>query len=208
MTKEDYIKLNRGINESKDLPEEYLSNIYDEIAGAEIRMRGGNVGKKMLGKSEVTSEKHRRLLYNMEMETMATTAKALMESVSHVDVEFTSAKHLDHVRPMFRTAWTSFLASFSVGLQDGDDDPDIAAYCLDGIRCAIRIACIFQMELERDAFVQALARFTLLANVATINGQSPLVEMKSKNINTIKTLITVAYTDGNWLGKSWLDVLR
>lgn len=39
MTKEQYIKLNRGISDSEDLPEEYLSNIYDEIAGHEIKMK-------------------------------------------------------------------------------------------------------------------------------------------------------------------------
>ena len=40
MTKDQYIRLNRGISDSKDLPEEYLSNIYDEIAGHEIKMKG------------------------------------------------------------------------------------------------------------------------------------------------------------------------
>lgn len=33
--------MNRGINDSKDLPEEYLSAIYDEIAGNEIKMKVG-----------------------------------------------------------------------------------------------------------------------------------------------------------------------
>ena len=47
-------------------------------------------------------------------------------------------------------------------------------------------------KLERDAYVQALARFTLLT------ANSPIVEMKAKNIETIKTLITVAYTDGKF----------
>lgn len=51
MTKEQYIKLNRGISDQKDLPEEYLSQIYDEIAGHEIKMKGsinkpGKQGKK------------------------------------------------------------------------------------------------------------------------------------------------------------------
>jgi hypothetical protein len=32
--------------------------------------------------------------------------------------------------------------------------------------------------------------------------------MKTKNIDTIKTLISVAHTDGNYLGKSWLEVKR
>lgn len=39
MTKEQYIKMNRGINDSKDLPEEYLSAIYDEIAGKKIAIK-------------------------------------------------------------------------------------------------------------------------------------------------------------------------
>ena len=32
--------------------------------------------------------------------------------------------------------------------------------------------------------------------------------MKAKNIDTIKTLISVAHTDGNYLGTSWLDILK
>lgn len=135
------------------------------------------------------------------MEMISSTAKNLMESVSHVQAPFTTAKHVEHVRPMFKLAWTSMLAAFSVGLQD-TDDPEVAALCLDGIRCAIRVACVFHMELERNAYVQALARFTLLT------ANSPITEMKAKNIDTIKTLITVAHTDGNYLGSSWLDIVK
>ena len=51
----------------------------------------------------------------------------------------------------FQLAWTPFLASFSVGLQDCDDS-EVSSLCLDGIRCAIRIACIFHMSLERGTF--------------------------------------------------------
>lgn len=43
--------------------------------------------------------------------------------------------------------WTPFLAAFSVGLQDCDD-LEIAMLCLDGIRCAIRISCIFHMTVS------------------------------------------------------------
>uniref|UniRef100_A0A667ZH69 ARF guanine nucleotide exchange factor 2 n=1 Tax=Myripristis murdjan TaxID=586833 RepID=A0A667ZH69_9TELE len=203
MTKEQYIKMNRGINDSKDLPEEYLSSIYDEIAGKKIAMKESkeySITPKS-SKQSVASEKQRRLLYNMEMEQMAKTAKALMEAVSHAQAPFFSATHLEHVRPMFKLAWTPLLAAFSVGLQDCDD-PEVASLCLEGIRCAIRIACIFNMQLERDAYVQALARFTLLT------ASSSITEMKQKNIDTIKTLITVAHTDGNYLGNSWHEILR
>ena len=42
MSKEDYIKMNRGINDSKDLPREYLEAIYDEIASSEIKLKGSS----------------------------------------------------------------------------------------------------------------------------------------------------------------------
>uniref|UniRef100_A0A674C5H0 ARF guanine nucleotide exchange factor 2 n=1 Tax=Salmo trutta TaxID=8032 RepID=A0A674C5H0_SALTR len=203
MTKEQYIKMNRGINDSKDLPEEYLSSIYDEIAGKKIAMKDSkeHTITPKTSKHSVATEKQRRLLYNVEMEQMAKTAKALMEAVSHAQAPFFSATHLEHVRPMFKLAWTPLLAAFSVGLQDCDDQ-DVASLCLEGIRCAIRITCIFSMLLERDAYVQALARFTLLT------ASSSITEMKQKNIDTIKTLITVAHTDGNYLGNSWHEILR
>ncbi|XP_038056628.1 brefeldin A-inhibited guanine nucleotide-exchange protein 2-like [Patiria miniata] len=199
ISKEEYIRMNRGINDSKDLPPEYLSEIYDEIACNEIKMKPTTSNKVVT--ANVTSEKQRKVLYNAEMEALSNTAKVLMESVSHVMTSFTSATHHEHVRPMFKVAWTPFLAAFSVGLQDCDD-PEIATHCLDGIRCAIRIACIFRLEMERDAYVQALSRFTLLT------ANSSITEMKTKNIDTIKTLITVAHTDGNYLGKAWLEILK
>lgn len=129
MTKEQYIKMNRGINDSKDLPEEYLSSIYDEIAGKKIAMKESkefSITPKStkqswycfhftcsrlfssltfnfaIALSDVASEKQRRLLYNLEMEQMAKTAKALMEAVSHAQAPFFSATHLEHVRPMFK----------------------------------------------------------------------------------------------------------
>ena len=64
---------------------------------------------------------------------------------------------------------------------------------------SIAISILFAIA---DAFIQALARFTLLT------ANSPITEIKTKNIDTIKTLITVAHTDGNYLGHSWLDILK
>jgi len=71
MTKEQYIKMNRGISDSKsDLPEEYLSSIYDEISEHEIKMKN-NSGMlqqpKPTGKQPFITEKRRKLLWNMEI---------------------------------------------------------------------------------------------------------------------------------------------
>lgn len=55
------------------------------------------------------------------------------------------------------------------------------------------LSLLILVKLERDAYVQALARFTLLT------AKSTMTEMKAKNVDTIKCLITVAQTDGNYL---------
>lgn len=39
MTKSDFIRNNRGINDGEDLPEDLLSSIFDEIQHNEIRMK-------------------------------------------------------------------------------------------------------------------------------------------------------------------------
>lgn len=58
MSKADFIRNNRGINDGKDLPEEYLGSLYDQIVRNEIKMnadssvpqsRPGNSLNKLLG---------------------------------------------------------------------------------------------------------------------------------------------------------------
>lgn len=39
MTKAEFTRNNRGINDNNDLPEEFLSEIYDDIVSNEIRMK-------------------------------------------------------------------------------------------------------------------------------------------------------------------------
>jgi len=55
-------------------------------------------------------------MFDTEMQHMTSVAKALMESVSHAKIEFTSAKHHEHVRPMFKVdvAIITVSASFSI----------------------------------------------------------------------------------------------
>ena len=50
MKKDQYLKMNRGINDSKDLPGEYLSKIYDEIAVTPISIiTGASVAASQAG---------------------------------------------------------------------------------------------------------------------------------------------------------------
>ena len=52
--------------------------------------------------SDLQSEKHRRMLYSMEMEQMAENAKTQMEDVSHIQTDFVTATQIGHVKTMFK----------------------------------------------------------------------------------------------------------
>ncbi|KAG6817461.1 hypothetical protein H0H87_008629 [Tephrocybe sp. NHM501043] len=209
MTKADFMKNNRGINDNNDLPEEFLSSVFDEIVSNEIRMKDevesaltiNMGGPGLAGALANVGRDLQREAYVMQSNGMATKTEALfrtmMRSQRKSSKEFFSASHFVHVRPMFEVAWMAFLAGLSGPLQE-TDDLEVVELCLDGFKNAIRIVCFFDLELQRNAFVTTLAKFTFLNNLG---------EMKTKNMEAIKTLLDVAVTEGNNLKGSWHEVL-
>ncbi|KAI8065502.1 hypothetical protein BC940DRAFT_304263 [Gongronella butleri] len=156
----------------------------------------------------------RRDAFQAATEEMGSKTEAVFKNMvvsrqragAHGDEEtitFYSASHVEHVRPMFEVAWMAFLAGVSGPLQESDD-MDTVLLCLEGFKHAIRIICLFHtiqsedMDLQRDAFVTTLTKFTFLSN---------LNEMKPKNVEAIRTLLEVAAEDGNYLKGSWKEIL-
>lgn len=124
-----------------------------------------------------------------------------MEAASNCHFEFTFATHFEDIRPMAKAIWPVCFAVFSIGLQNSND-PHYWKLCLEGFRYGIRVACIYGPDTARDAYLQALTRFTLLVS------KNNLSDMKEKNVECIKLLITIGVDDGNFLGENWYDVLK
>lgn len=222
MTVEDFIKNNRGINDNANLPDDYLSGIYDEIALNEIVLRteretaaalgivapstsGGiasRVGQAFLtaGRdlqreayaqaSEEMSKKAEQRLRNMIKSQRKTTSKQSLP-------KFIPATSFKHVGSMFDVTWMSFFSGLS-GQMQTTQNIEVIRLCMEGVRLAIRIACLFDLETPRTAFITALASFTNLGN---------LNEMIAKNLEALKVLLEVALTEGNLLKESWRDIL-
>ncbi|KAG2152199.1 hypothetical protein BD769DRAFT_1403759 [Suillus cothurnatus] len=212
MTKADFIKNNRGINDGESLPEEFLNSIFHDIQSNEIRMKDEvdatiNLPSAGPGLANVLANVGRDLqkeAYVMQSNGMANKTEALFRTLmrsqrrgSRAGDQYFSASHFVHVRPMFEVAWIPFLAGLSGPLQN-TDDLEIVDLCLDGFKNAIRIVCFFDLDLERNAFVSTLSKFTFLNNFG---------EMKTKNMDAIKTLLDIAVHEGNNLKGSWRDVL-
>ncbi|KAI7898637.1 uncharacterized protein BX663DRAFT_442726 [Cokeromyces recurvatus] len=153
----------------------------------------------------------RREAYQAVTEEMGSKTEAMFRNMlasrrraeGNDTITFYSASHVEHVRPMFEIAWMAFLAGISGPLQESDDLATVNL-CLDGFKNAIRIICLFHtvqsedVDLQRDAFITTLTKFTFLTN---------LNEMKPKNVEAIRTLLEVAAVDGNYLKGSWKEIL-
>ncbi|ORY31437.1 hypothetical protein BCR39DRAFT_526742 [Naematelia encephala] len=205
MTKAEFVKNNRGINDGKDLPEDFLGEVYDEIQSNEIKMKDELPELQQVGSLASVGRDLQKEAYFAQSENMANKTEALFKAMTRQQRRgvvrptdtFVSASRLEHVRYMFEVAWMPFLAGISAPLQE-TDDMEVVTLCLEGLRYAIRIVCLFDLELERNAFVTTLAKFTFLNNVA---------EMRPKNVEAIKSLLEIAVTDGNYLKANWKDVL-
>jgi brefeldin A-inhibited guanine nucleotide-exchange protein len=197
ISKDDFIKMTRGINDNRDLPRDFVEGIYDDIAAHEIRLKGHQAAPRAQI-ADLQNAKSRQALYEEERKTLEASAESAMRGAQKASSSvFLKATHVEHVRPMFKEVWTSLMAGFTRPLMESED-PHIVELCLQGMRICIHIACIFGMSLEREAFVPALTNFTSL--------NKPL-DIRAKNIKAIQCMLDVAVRDGNFLGDSWKDVL-
>lgn len=222
MTPEDFIKNNRGINDNADLPEDYLRGIYDEIAHNEIVLNteqeaaadkgliaqqpAGGLGLASIGQALTGGARDlQREAIAQASEAMANKTeqlyKQLLRAQRRTATSMPVSKYIPavsskHVGPMFEVTWMPFLMALSGQAQD--HNIEIVRLCIEGIKLAIRISCLFDVEDARQAFVSFLARFTNLYNLS---------EMKAKNMEALKTLIEVAHTEGDLLRESWREIL-
>ena len=221
MTKDEFIRNNRGINDGKDLPEEYLGGIYDDIYNKEIilEIERDVATMQALAKQEVVGiaasigqtlatvgRDLQKEAYVQASEEMANKTEQLFKTLLRAQrknstkpalAKFIPATSFKHVGPMFEVTWMSFLSGLSGAAQDSSDLETIKT-CMEGFKLAIKIACLFDLETSRIAFVTALAKFTHLNNLS---------EMKAKNVEALKILLEIAQTEGNLLKGSWIDVL-
>jgi brefeldin A-inhibited guanine nucleotide-exchange protein len=221
MTADDFIKNNRGINDNADLPDEYLQGIFDEIQNNEIvlnteRENAANLGilstqpTGLVNTLANVGRDLQREAYAQASEEMSNRTEQLFKSLLRAQKKaggastatslkgrFLVASSPKHVGPMFEVTWMSFLTAFS-GTAQETENVETIRLCMEGQKLAIRIACLFDLEDPRQAFVSSLSRSTNLYNLS---------EMKAKNVEALRALIEVAYTEGNNLKESWRDIL-
>ena len=221
MTKEDFIKNNRGINDNANLPDEYLISIYDDIQNNEIVLKSEREAAAAAGTLPAQStglaaglgqafsnvgRDLQREAYAQQSEEIALRSEQLFKDLYRSQrknaqkmggIKFIPATSFKHVSPMFDVTWMSFFSALSSQMQK-THNLDVNKLCLEGMKLATKIACFFDLSTPREAFISALK------NTANLNNPQ---EIQAKNVEALKVILELGQTEGNLLKESWKDVL-
>ncbi|XP_074583100.1 brefeldin A-inhibited guanine nucleotide-exchange protein 1-like [Curcuma longa] len=210
MSKAEFIRNNRGIDDGKDLSEDYLGSLYDQIVKNEIKISADFSAtsnkqpssiNKLLGFDNIFD-----LVHWQQAEEKALGANDLL--IRHIQEQFKAKSGKSEsmfyavtdvaiLRFMMEVCWAPMMAAFSVTL-DQSDDKSATTQGLQGFRYAVHVTSVMRMQTQRDAFVTSVAKFTYLHCAA---------DMKQKNVDAVKAIISIAIEDGNYLQESWEHII-
>ncbi|KAG6502244.1 brefeldin A-inhibited guanine nucleotide-exchange protein 1-like isoform X1 [Zingiber officinale] len=210
MSKAEFIRNNRGIDDGKDLSEDYLGSLYDQIVKNEIKISADFPAtpnkqqssiNKLLGFDNIFD-----LVHWQQAEEKALGANDLL--IRHIQEQFKEKSGKSEsmfyavtdvaiLRFMMEVCWAPMMAAFSVTL-DQSDDKSATTQGLQGFRYAVHVTSVMHMQTQRDAFVTSVAKFTYLHCAA---------DMKQKNVDAVKAIISIAIEDGNYLQESWEHII-
>ncbi|XP_010540253.1 PREDICTED: brefeldin A-inhibited guanine nucleotide-exchange protein 3 [Tarenaya hassleriana] len=210
MSADDFIRNNRGIDDGKDIPEEYMRALYERISRNEIKMKDADLtvqqkqstnSSRLLGLDAILNIVVPRRGEDMYMESSDDLIRHMQERFKEKarksESVYYAASDVVILRFMIEVCWAPMLAAFSVPL-DQSDDTIVITLCLEGFHQAIHVTSVMSMKTQRDAFVTSLAKFTSLHSPADI---------KQKNIEAIKAIVKLAEEEGNYLQDAWEHIL-
>mmetsp|Transcript_9258 Transcript_9258/g.19271 ORF Transcript_9258/g.19271 Transcript_9258/m.19271 type:complete len:2226 (+) Transcript_9258:141-6818(+) len=227
MTLESFIRNNKGISvDGGDLPEDFLTGIFNRIKEKPFSLKEDDEAREKVSKESSrdmfeslfvfegpfgsSAEDRKREKFRKEREEMMAASEQMFKkrpskNMSSRKLNLDSSTQLtdsvspaDVVKPMFDVTWGPLIGTLSQVLESSTNETSIAL-CLSGFVYSIRLASHSGMSLARNTFVNSLAKFTTLGSIK---------EMKSKNIECIRTLLSIAIIDGEYLGDSWSPILQ
>ncbi|XP_026389644.1 brefeldin A-inhibited guanine nucleotide-exchange protein 5-like [Papaver somniferum] len=212
MSKSDFVRMNTVSDTEECAPKELLEEIYDSIISEEIRMKHDLPATGKSSKRPETEERGRLVnILNLALPRRKTDNDVRSESediVKHTQAFFRkqgakrgvfhTAQQIELVRPMVEAVGWPLLATFSVTMEEGDNKPRVTL-CMEGFRAGIHITRALGMDTMRYAFLTSLVRLTFL--------HAPK-EMRSKNVEALKTLLTLCDLERDSLEDTWNAVLE
>ncbi|GBG70096.1 hypothetical protein CBR_g5727 [Chara braunii] len=215
MTKAEFVRMftatGSGQEEVEAPPVEMLEELYDVILADELKMRDDASPGSV--KSRAKDEEKSRIVsvLNLTLPRRASVADAKKESEEIVRRTqalfrkgnakrgvFYTASQPELARAMVESVGWPLLAAFSVTMEDSEAQSRVAL-CMEGVRLGIHLTKVLGMETMRYAFLTSLIRFTFL--------HAPK-EMRTKNVEALRSLLSMAGAEPDALQDAWNAVLE
>ncbi|XWS26510.1 hypothetical protein CRYUN_Cryun26dG0038000 [Craigia yunnanensis] len=213
MSVSDFIHMNAMNDPEECAPTELLEEIYDSIVKEEIKMKDDAAGIGKGSRQKPEGEERGRLVSILNLALPKTKSATDAKSESEAIIKqtqaiirnqgakrgvFYTAQEIELVRPMVEAVGWSLLATFSVTMEEGENKPRVVL-CMEGFRAGIHITYVLGMDTMRYALLTSLVRFTFL--------HAPK-EMRSKNVEALRTLLGLCDLEPDSLQDTWNAVLE
>ncbi|CAA2998750.1 brefeldin A-inhibited guanine nucleotide-exchange 5 [Olea europaea subsp. europaea] len=213
MSKSEFVRINARDDAEECAPQELLEETYDSIIKEEIKMKDDPAGISKSSKHKPEVEERSRLvsILNLalprrnsstdsrsESEAIIKQTQAIFRNQGGKRGVFYTSHRIELIRPMVEAVGWPLLATFAVTMEEGDNKPRVIL-CMEGFRAGIHITHILGMDTMRYAFLTSLIRFNFL--------HAPR-DMRSKNVEALRTLLALSDTDTDALQDTWNAVLE
>jgi brefeldin A-inhibited guanine nucleotide-exchange protein len=236
MQVEDFIKMNRGINDENDLPEEFLTNIFNEVKREEIILEEEHSGKvaqvTMNLRLNDVNDIEKKELYRKEVLIMEKKSHRLIASVDSLKkaVPFRSVRQPEIARLMFSMICWPMMATLGCLFESS---PDVSLSTEDSFRWLESVGHektnlqkpILDLESDPNFVHRCLHGFVgtiylasvfkldterdaLISSVANLTSLSNFAGMKNKNVCAVGIILSLPKTLGEYLDNSWIQILK
>lgn len=164
MSRDQFVKNNRGIDNGKDLPRKLLESIYDDIAQHPMHVKGSRFVSTAVRESnggvQLSQDAEK---FHAALAKSVAQSEELMKDLSQSYVTFNfvgvdACISPDLIRVLFERVWFHLLALAKSILSDTQSDLSLTTHCLDLLRYGISTCLFMDMALERRAFCNELAK--------------------------------------------------
>lgn len=213
MTKPEFVRINAKDDPEENAPTELLEEIYDSIVKEEIKMKDDAAG---MGKSSRKAETEERGggiigILNLalpkqknqsdtqsESEAIIKQTQAIFRNQGAKRGTFYTSRQIELVRPMVETVGWPLLATFAVSMEERENKTRVFL-CMEGFKAGIHVTHVLGMDTMRYAFLTSLIRYTFL--------HAPK-DMRSKNVEALRTLLDISGSEPDALQDTWNAVLE
>lgn len=199
MTLQEFINNNRGIDNGKDLPPEFLEDLYKGITKKKIFVQasGNDEVLNTNNNSSLLTRRQRADMFRAQCKHTLMAARERIVSTQQTKIFHKSESPL-FIGPMFRSIWGGALGTLTMTFEQTNVE-EVYSYCLDGLTYSVHIASHCFVDEALDTLVDSFAKFTAL--------RKNLSEVQPKNLKCTNALLNLALIDGNFLRNAWPIVL-